>query len=400
MEDELATKSYNALKQKFEFFTQKFQVSAQLMSFDSKMDLLEVIMFDEKNFYKLVDWLMTNVSLGYTKILKTALQGAIRHNNLDMFKKYAEKLSVFNCSRACSFLNADLNDVFKEFFILRSSDDLDETFLTLLDAWQSFQYVSNKSQMVCAKQFMKNVKGASSTWRAYTVNISNNGVCDNGSKLPPVKYSQKDLHQFADLLKNSFENKNTRSLFEESLLRLEHILKEHKFDVIIDGLNNGLGRHNNFADNFQKLFNNLELDKKYLITLRYHFYKKNQVYFDELKNVVDYEFLFTERMLDDDLFIIYAALRNDAYIVSNDEFSNYIVNFSEYSYIFKNWLKSRLIKRRFNYKDMYLDFPTNFYHFTQKVQDNRWIVPFYSDLTVPSVTDFPNKFMCFEKIKN
>ena len=104
-------------------------------------------------------------------------------------------------------------------------------------------------------------------------------------------------------------------------------------------------------------------------------------------------------MLDDDIFILYSALKNDANIMSNDEYTNHIAFFGTYSYMFRNWFKSKQIKYEKNNSFKILH-PPNFYHFTQEIEKNKWIVPYFSkDKRNSQVNpfDLPDIFVCVEK---
>jgi hypothetical protein len=365
---------------------------------------IKLFKFDEKKndfFLNQTSSVLVEFFKSNDYLLKKGLEGAIYQNNLKYFQAITMKLFSKNCSNVTYSLNFKYDVLFKQFLILRARENPDETITSLLNAWNSFHYIPYENAINDLKNFISQFK-FDIPWQVSHVNISINGHTENNLKMPTVKYLKKDLNMFADYIKNERvkDNKNTRELFVNAILYADEIFKKCKFDVVLDGLNVGFSSTKEFSYNFEKLIPSLDLSKKYLITMRPFFYKTHKKYFDRLKERLDYEFFFMDRMLDDDIIVIYSALRNDAYIITNDDFTNHITFLGKYSYLFKNWIKSRIIK--YDKKIYNLVHPPNFYHFTQQIDQNHWIVPYYSKEKVmdsKSCFDLPDCFVCVQKNK-
>jgi hypothetical protein len=333
--------------------------------------------------------------------LKKGLEGAIYQNDLKYFQTIAMKLFPKNCSNVTISLNFKYDLLFKQFLILRARENLDETITSLLNAWNSFHYIPHENAINDLKNFVSQFK-FNTRWQVSHVNIPINGHTENNLKMPTVKYSKKDLNIFADYIKNERvkANKNTRQYLMKAILNADESFKKSKFDFVLDGLNVGFSSTKDFSYNFEKLIPSLDLSKKYLITMRHFHYKTHEKYFDRLKERLDYEIFFIDRLLDDDIIVIYSALRNDAYIITNDDFTNHITFFGNYSYLFRNWIKSKIIK--YDRRVYGLVYPPNFYHFTQQIDQNHWIVPYYSKQKVidsKNCIDLPDCFVCVQKNK-
>ena len=198
---------------------------------------------------------------------------AIYQNNLTSMQLITKRLFVYNCALMNTNLNTKYDSTFREFLALRVDECPDETVTALMQAWNNFHYKPREEAIIDLKMFLYHSKrnaASAKPWRVNNVRISLNGHTENNLKMPTVKYLRKDLDNFAALLLKAKlgQNENMRDLLENTIVKTDRLLKQKKFDFIIDGLNMICSYTLKFEDNFSRIIANLNLNKKYLITLR------------------------------------------------------------------------------------------------------------------------------------
>jgi hypothetical protein len=160
----------------------------------------------------------------------------------------------------------------------------------------------------------------------------------------------------------------------------------NNFDYLIDGMNvyyrsrNSIQTHRVLMiDNLIEVLGQLEKDAHILVILRDHVREKSKdERFSQFKNL---EFVFLHQHIEDDKFLLYAALKSNkpgCYLITGDEMSN---NFpkNEDGYIMSKWF----LNQRINFTDVsstLLRYPLKCPIKVQPITDDqssakRWFVP-------------------------
>jgi hypothetical protein len=241
----------------------------------------------------------------------------------------------------------------------------DKSIEFLLQTWNTLEYLPVKPIIKKMKSKLEN----NSAWKLKWVPLS-----ELNSRIKPKIYDKKALKIVSDTLRESILSENFFTKEKLKNLQIIDDIIDQDFKFIIDGLNIYYLTNNHFLENLKHLFN-LVKHEKCLVVIRKHV----NIRLIDLSKMPNIRFLITEDCLEDDKFLLYAALRseNRTYIISNDLYSNHHnIIYNEHGYLFKRWLQNSLVE--FTPYDG-LIFPPRFDLKVQKLTDNpieqEWLIP-------------------------
>jgi hypothetical protein len=123
--------------------------------------------------------------------------------------------------------------------------------------------------------------------------------------------------------------------------------------------------------------------------------------FETKSHKVKVFFFYTDCKVEDDDFFMYAALRSgpNTIVVTNDYLNNQRVFLDEWARLFKRWLLNRRVNVQRH--TINLTFPPKFDVRVSRLQGgegtSRWVVPFFSDMALSSISYIDLKFVLLNK---
>lgn len=114
-------------------------------------------------------------------------------------------------------------------------------------------------------------------------------------------------------------------------------------------------------------------------------------------------FFYTDCKVEDDEFFMYAALRSgpNTIVVTNDYLNNQRVFLDEWGRLFKRWLLNRRVNVQRH--TINLTFPPKFDVCVSRLKGenengtSRWVVPYFSDMSLSSISYIDFKFVLLNK---
>jgi hypothetical protein len=186
--------------------------------------------------------------------------------------------------------------------------------------------------------------------------------------------------------------------FYKNMDELKKLLKDKKFDYVIDGMNMIYLSNRYQVENLNTLLELLDKSKSKLIILKTHV--KNSVESVKLRKIEkmypNLKLVFYENKLPDDRFVLYAALLsgNETFVISNDNYHDSLLGMEENKALFRIWLINRRILCHSFFKKLY--YPPLFDVNVNKVDKNTWLIP-YLNAKRESPYDEPRLFLFLKK---
>ena len=264
----------------------------------------------------------------------------------------------------------------------------------LLECWRTLRFTPLPSSVANLRKFIAagSRKQQGSEWTMDTLEVSSDGKCSNGAQLPKSKYASADLKCLSESLRCvAIQSGHNTDEYLQCFLRYESFLAVcPRFDVVVDGMNFYYSEFDatlNLTDKLDMLMRQLRDTRAKHVLMVFKSHIRLRIGYLMRQLIAKYphsRFYFTEDQLEDDYFVMYAALKSDSFIVTKDRLLNNISDISDNGgrALLEDWLFNRKIC--FSKSFATVTCPYSFKPVVQpmscapRVGDKHWFVPAFS----------------------
>ena len=256
----------------------------------------------------------------------------------------------------------------------------------LLECWRTLRFTPLPSSVANLRKFIAagSRKQQGSEWTMDTLEVSSDGKCSNGAQLPKSKYASADLKRLSESLRCvAIQSGYNKDEYMNAFRHFDSVLDWcPRFDVVVDGTNVYYLCYNRKRDKIDILMRQLCDTRAKHVLMVYKLHLKDNL---SSQFMTKYPHLFfVENHLQRDLFVMYAALKSDSFIVTNDRLLNSISDIRDNGdrALLKDWLFNRKID--FSKSVAKITCPYSFKPVVQpmscapRVGDKHWFVPAFS----------------------